>query len=82
MTIKIGDTVCLRGDLRRSYVSARNPLGQCAYFPEQLVDGKYLRHTGTGEVWTGKVNTIHDDMAKIGGGWWNIRLLEVAPCKP
>ena len=68
--IQVGDRVAIRGDLRR------NMNGQCAYTPGQLVDGKYVKHTGHGGMWTGRVEKIYTDMVKVGGGWWNVRLLE------
>ncbi|AGS81705.1 hypothetical protein PAK_P30083 [Pseudomonas phage PAK_P3] len=63
MPIKVGDIVAIRGDLRK-----KND-GSCQYLPEQLVDGKFLKHAGTGEIWTGQVTRVQGDMAKVGGGW-------------
>ncbi|UVD32804.1 hypothetical protein [Pseudomonas phage PH826] len=66
MLIKVGDIVAIRGDLRKKHG------GTCQYLPEQLVGGKYLKHAGTGEMWTGRVSKIQGDMAKVGGGWRGI----------
>lgn len=74
-TLKVGDTVAIRGDKCWNY-----QLNKCKYFPEQLVDGKYLKHTGTGKVWTGKITKILEDGTRaavgVGGGSWAIDLLE------
>jgi len=69
--MKPGDVVAIRGDLRR------NMNGECAYTPDQLVDGKYVRHTGHGGIWTGVVKKVRGDMVLIGGGWWYSGLCEV-----
>lgn len=66
MPIRVGDIVAIRGDLRKKLG------GSCQYLPEQLVDGKFLKHTGTGEMWTGRVERIQGDLAKVGGGWRGI----------
>ena len=66
MTIRVGDIVAIRGDLRKKLD------GSCQYLPEQLVDGKFLKHTGTGEMWTGRVERIRGDVAEVGGGWRGI----------
>ncbi|WBQ35246.1 hypothetical protein [Pseudomonas phage pPA-3099-2aT.2] len=63
MTIQVGDIVAIRGDIRRRMD------GSCMYDPSQLVDGKYLKHTGTGNIWTGRVEAIKGDKARVGGGW-------------
>ncbi len=72
--IKVGDVVAIRGDLRTTdngywengeYHSRK----RCVYLPEQLIDGKYLKHTGHGGIWTGVVKKIDGDMALVGGGW-------------
>lgn len=65
--LQVGDTVAIRGD-RRLRID-----GSCQYLPEQLVDGKYLKHTGHGGVWTGKVQKIQGDEALVGGGWRHLR---------
>lgn len=71
---KVGDLVAIRGDLRI------NLDGRCAYTPDQLVDGKYLRHTGHGGIWTGTVEKISTDgYALVGGGWRRIDRYEVMP---
>ena len=49
VTARVGDVVCLRGDL------AFNG-GQCCYTPDQLVDGKYIRHTGHGGISLGDLS--------------------------
>jgi hypothetical protein len=69
--IKVGDLVAIRGDLRRNYH------GKCEYLDEQLVDGKYVRHTGHGGIWTGRVEEIRGDMAKVSGAWRGIERYEV-----
>ena len=61
--IKVGDVVAIRGDKRINYD------GQCAYTDSQLFDGKYVRHTGHGGIWTGVVKKITGDRALVGGGW-------------
>jgi hypothetical protein len=80
--IQVGDTVAIRGDKRRVGISYGND-SKCAYTDDQLVDGKYLKHTGTGEIWTGKVTKICDDefggMALVGGGWRGIEMYEKMP---
>lgn len=77
--ICVGDTVRIRGDLRMSYVGGGE--WKCAYFPEQLIDGKYVRHLNYNRPWTDVVDDIHGDMARFvgGGGRWNVRLLEKVP---
>lgn len=75
MTIKVGDTVAIRGDKRMNYLGRGKWI--CAYTPDQLIDGKYLKHTGHGGVWTGKVEVIKDDMARVGITWMGIEMLEV-----
>ncbi len=77
MTIQIGDVVAIRGDRRRTYVG--NGKFICSYTDEQLVDGKYVRHTGHGGIWTGVVEGISGDMVKVGGGWRGIEMVEVLP---
>lgn len=69
--MKPGDVVAIRGDLRK------NNNGQCSYTPDQLIDGKYLKHTGHGGIWLGTVKEVRDGMVHIGGGWWYIGLVEV-----
>jgi hypothetical protein len=63
--LKIGDLVAIRGDLRV------NIKGNCAYTPDQLVDGKFLKRHGTDEIWAGRVEKIvHEeagDMVLVGG---------------
>jgi hypothetical protein len=75
MTIKIGDVVAIRGDRRMSYMG--NGKYVCAYFDNQLVDGKYVMHTGHGGIWTGVVTKINDGSALVGGGWRPLDHLEV-----
>ncbi len=72
MNIQIGDIVAIRGDLR---VRMNNRL--CCYLPNQLVLGKYLKHTGNGRIWTGIVKKIDGDMALVAGGWRGIERYEV-----
>lgn len=76
-SIKIGDTVAIRGDVQKVYVG--NGKYVAKYSDSQLVEGKYLKHTGTGEKWTGKVERINPDgdMAFIGGAWFGLKVLEV-----
>ncbi len=69
--LKVGDTVAIRGDLRLRMD------GSCQYTPEQLVDGKYLKHTGHGGIWTGKVSKICGDEALVGGGWRHVSSYEI-----
>jgi organic radical activating enzyme len=67
--IKAGDTIAIRGDLSTH-----------KYKPEQLVDGKYLRHTGHGGVWTTTVKEAvfnGEWVAVEGGGAWATDLCEV-----
>ena len=71
--IKIGDVVAIRGDKRV------NNNGQCAYTPDQLIDGKYLKHTGSGGIWTGVVAKIKGDLALVGGGWRRLDQYEIIP---
>lgn len=71
--IKAGDTVAIRGDL------ANRTSRTGKYRPEQLVDSKYVRHTGHGGVWTGKVKHIVLDgeyAAMEGGGARPVDILE------
>lgn len=70
MALKIGDVVAIRGDVRI------NTNGQCAYTPDQLVDGKYLKHNNGG-IWTGVIEKIRNDIAFVGGGWRGVECLEV-----
>jgi len=72
MDLKIGDVVAIRGDLRI------NNNGQCAYTPDQLVDGKYLRHTGHGGLWTGTIEKINNGYVLVGGGWRSMECCIVA----
>ncbi|ATI16001.1 hypothetical protein Y35_GM000028 [Pseudomonas phage YS35] len=66
MTVRVGDIVAIRGDIRKKLD------GTCQYTPEQLVGGKFLKHAGTGEIWTGRVSKIQGDMAKVEGAWRGI----------
>lgn len=75
MTFRVGDEVAIRGDLRINR-------GQCVYTPDQLVDGKYLKHTGHGGIWTGEIEKIDGDMALVGGGWRGFETLEIPPSSP
>jgi hypothetical protein len=70
-TIKVGDVVAIRGDRRI------NNNGQCAYTPDQLFQGKYVKHAYNGEIWTGVVKKIDGDMALVGGGWRQLDSYEV-----
>lgn len=70
MAIKAGDIVAIRGDKRI------NIDGQCAYTENQLIMGKYVKHTGHGGVWTGKVERVQDNRALIKGGWLHTDDLE------
>jgi hypothetical protein len=70
--MKIGDLVRIRGDKRWNY-----SMNVCMYTQSQLVDGKYLKHTGHGGAWTGRINKIQGDLVHVGGGWWNENLVEV-----
>lgn len=78
MEIKVGDVVAIRGDKRMNFFGGK---WVCAYLPEQLVDGKYVKHTGHGGVWTGIVESIdhEDDMVKVGGVWRGSELFEKFP---
>lgn len=76
-TIEIGDVVAIRGDLQWNHT-----LNCCKYTPDQMIDGKYLRHTGHGGIWTGKVEKIKDNyphkpFVLVGGMWYAEHLLEV-----
>ena len=73
--LRVGDTVAIRGDRRWNH--GRNC---CAYTPDQLVDGKYLKHAHTGAVWTGKVTKLFEDRVCIGsGGSWSADLVVKYP---
>lgn len=68
--IKVGDTVMIRGDLDGRYL------------PEQLIDGKYVKHAFENRPWTGVVQKINPGvgdgpMALVGGGWRGIERYEV-----
>ncbi|HYD60871.1 MAG TPA: hypothetical protein VEC35_10975 [Noviherbaspirillum sp.] len=69
--IRVGDVVAIRGDLRRTMD------GKCQYTADQLVDGKYLKHTRTGEIWTGVVEKRIGDEALVAGGWRHISRYEL-----
>ena len=69
--IRVGDVVAIRGDLRI------NNDGRCAYTADQLVNGKYVRHSGHGGIWTGVVEKIDNDRALVGGGWRTLETYEV-----
>lgn len=73
--IQVGDTVAIRGDKMVSYNPAYRKV-VCRYLPEQLVDGKYVMHTGHGGIWMGIVEKISGDMAFVGGGWRGIEFYE------
>jgi hypothetical protein len=69
-----GDIIAIRGDL------ANKTERTGKYHPEQLVNGKYVRHTGHHGVWTAKVKAIVLDgeyAAIEGGGAWALDLCEV-----
>lgn len=72
--IRAGDVVAIRGDLRL------RKGGSCQYTPDQLVNGKYLKHTGHGGIWTGIVQAVNGDMAFVGGGWRGVEILEANVC--
>lgn len=72
MNIQIGDVVAIRGDLR-----VRMNDGVCLYMSNQLVLGKYLKHTGHGGIWVGIVEKVDGDMARVAGGWRGIEMYEV-----
>ena len=72
--IKVSDLIAIRGDLRKTYVG--NGEFICSYFEEQLVDGKYIKNSTTGDVWTGVVKKIRDDMALVGDGWRGLEFYE------
>ena len=65
MKIAVGDIVAIRGD------KSINNNGQCSYTPDQLVDGKYVRHSGHNGIWLGKVEKLYpskcDSRALVGG---------------
>jgi hypothetical protein len=63
MELKKGDIVAIRGDKRT------NNDGRCSYLNEDMIDGKYLKHIGHGGIWTGKVKSIYDGYALVGGCW-------------
>lgn len=79
MQIKVGDIVAIRGDKRVTY-SRQYPEGRCVYDYSQLVDGKYVKHTGTGEIWTGRVDKIRGEAVLIGGGYFGMEICEVMWC--
>ena len=70
MTIQIGDVVAIRGDLRLRMDKT------CQYTPEQLVLGKYLKHPKHGGIWTGVIEDLRGDMAKVAKGWRGIENYE------
>lgn len=63
--LKIGDVVAIRGDLRTGFD------GGPMYTSEQLIRGKYLKHTTTGAIWLGRVDKVDEKRreALVGGGW-------------
>ena len=69
--MKLGDIVAIRGDKRLQ----RD--GSCMYTPNQLIQGKYVRHTGHDGIWTGPVEKLSSDRVKVGGGWWSTELIEI-----
>lgn len=71
MSVQVGDLVAIRGDLRLRID------GTCQYTPDQLVDGKYVKHTGHGGAWTGRVKSIKGDEALVGGGWRHVSRYEL-----
>ena len=73
--LKVGNTVAIRGDLQIS-LPTWGQKWRCRYDSEQLVQGKYLKRTGTNGIWTGIVKKINGDMAFVGGGWRGICFLE------
>lgn len=75
-TIEVGDVVAIRGDKRRVYDRVNGGF-KCAYHDEQLVDGKYIKHMGTGLIWTGTIDKVEGDMALCAGGWRGIEMYEV-----
>lgn len=87
--MKVGDVVAVRGDLDTILVRGGGP-DQPAfqwiprYFPEQMVDGKYVKNWATGEIWTGVIkkiftDPIDGDFALVDGGWRSCKILEVMP---
>lgn len=73
--MKVGDTVAIRGDLQVHYYPWCG--WRCRYSPEQLVLGKYVKHTGHGGIWLGVVEKIAGDMALVGGAWRGVEMYEV-----
>ncbi|HCU2480908.1 TPA: hypothetical protein OUK43_000391 [Pseudomonas aeruginosa] len=73
--LQVGDTVAIRGDRRLTMNSI------CQYLPEQLVDGKYLKHTGHGGAWTGRIDKIQGEEALVGGGWRHLSMYERYPAR-
>ena len=73
--MKVGDVVYIRGDKRI------NNDGRCAYTPDQLVDGKYIKRHGSDKAWEGPVTKIDsaDGRALVGGGWRPIDHYELVP---
>lgn len=71
MKLKIGDLVAIRGDKRKKHN------GECQYLPQQLILGKYLKHTRHGGIWLGKIEKIQGDMALVGGGWRPLNHYEI-----
>lgn len=71
MSLQVGDVVAIRGDLRLRMDR------ECQYTPDQLVDGRYVKHTGHGGVWTGRVDAIKGDEALVGGGWRHVSRYEI-----
>lgn len=66
----IGDVVAIRGDRRTAG----------SYTPDQLVDGKYVRHSGHNGIWTGVIDKVLGDMALCAGGWRGVEMYEVMYC--
>lgn len=71
MKIKVGDIVAIRGDKRI------NNNGQCAYTSDQLIMGKYVKHTGHGGIWTGRVEEVRGNYVVVGGGLRPIDTVEI-----
>lgn len=67
--MKVGDKVYIRGDCRKA--------GK--YLPEQLIDGKYVKHAWKPEPWVGIVTKVDEvqQEALVGGGWRGFEMYEL-----
>ncbi len=72
----IGDVVAIRGDLMLTTINGPYK-GRCKYTPDQLIEGKYVKHTGHGGIWLGRVMKFAGDEVLVASGWRGIEFYEV-----